>query len=77
MWGFLAFILYWPFSLVTEYAWSNWIGNQDVYVTPLRLYAPHLIAFFLDVVLGTVWWWTVSYLVLILSHRLRASGAES
>jgi hypothetical protein len=78
-WGFLSFIIDWPFSVMTRYVWRNWIDSlnlYDVYLTPLRLYAPHLIAFFLDVVLGTVWWWMVSFLILILSRRLRGSRSK-
>lgn len=72
-WGLFSFLGYWPFSLVTRYVWRSMIDNlniYDSYIPPFKLYAPHVVTYAFDVVLGTLWWAAIVYCALSALSRV-------
>jgi len=79
-WGFLSFIIYWPFSHVTHQVWHIIQGtppsidnNRLVF---LGLSKAQLLIYSLDVIAGTTWWWVLSLSIGKLRARSRLDNAS-
>jgi hypothetical protein len=66
-WGFLSFIIYWPFSHVTGEIWQMIEGIppsvDNTHAVFLGLSRAQWLIYSLDVLAGTAWWFTLSLCV--------------
>jgi hypothetical protein len=77
-WAILSFIIYWPFSHVTGKIWQFIVGEQssidNTHAFLLGLTRDQCLIYSLDVLVGTVWWWTLSLSVSKVLARIRSNS---